>query len=108
MIEIKIEGMDKKDDSAEKENEGLSEFCLPKSEVNADLAVGEFGNLTIQVEVIAVESDEIKFRRHGEAKADGAFKAESLEQMRERIGVAEDLEEPMQKKKRDKEEETGE
>jgi len=107
MIEIKLDGMDSQHQMPEK-SDVLSEFTIPKSEVDTDLATGEFGTISIPVEVVSVESDEIVFRKHGPIKTDGSFKAESLEQMRERIGVVDDEQEPMQKKKQEPQEEIGE
>jgi hypothetical protein len=71
------------------------EFSIPRSEVDVDLAVGEFGEICVPVEVVAVGKDDITFRKRGKAEAEGSFHQEPLEKMRERIGEVEDEEESM-------------
>lgn len=73
------------------------EFTLPKSEVDADVAVGEFGEVSIPVEVIAIEGESITFRKNGKAEAEDMFKPEPLSNMRERMGVVDSEEMPMNK-----------
>lgn len=75
------------------------EFMLPKSEIMADLAVGEFGEISIPVEVVAVEKDTVTFRKNGPAEAEDVFKPEPLHQMRERIGVTDSPEKDMSEDK---------
>ena len=72
----------------------IIEFELPKSEVDAAVNVGEFGKISIPVEVIEV-GDKIKFRKNGKASAEDMFKPEPLNDMRERMGVTDEPEKSM-------------
>lgn len=71
------------------------EFSIPRNEVDVDLAIGEFGEICIPVEVVEVGKDAITFRKRGKAEAEDIFRPEPLEKMRERIGEVEDEEMPM-------------
>jgi len=73
------------------------EFSIPRSEVDVDIAVGEFGEVCIPVEVVEVGKDTITFRKRGKAEAEGSFHQEPLEVMKERIGEVEDEEEDFKK-----------
>jgi len=68
------------------------EFTLPKSEIHADVTVGEYGEVCIPVEIIAIEGDAVTFRKNGPAEADDMFRPEPLSKMRERIGVTDNPE----------------
>lgn len=67
------------------DKEILSEFCIPDSELNADMETGDRGTLSIEVEVIGRIEGKTIFRKHNKAKAEGNFKPENAKQMRERI-----------------------
>ena len=67
------------------DKEILSEFCIPNSEINADMEVGDRGRLYIDVEVIGQIEGKTIFRKHNKAKAEGNFKPENAKQMRERL-----------------------
>lgn len=86
----------------------ILEFSLPKSEFDTDIAVGDSGDIMIPVEVIEVTKDRVSFRKDGKAEACGDFKPETMDDMRERIGVVDDELEPMQKKNKEPKEEIGE
>ena len=72
-------------------------FIVAKSELETDLDIGETGTLMVPVEVITVEKDTYTFRKAGQIKPEGEFKPETVKDMRKRIGVVEDTEEPMTK-----------
>lgn len=69
----------------------ILEFVLPKHEIGQDLKVGQLGEVTIPVEVVAISEDTISFRKAKAAKAT-TFKDESLDDMRNRIGEVKELE----------------
>jgi hypothetical protein len=77
------------------------EFTLPKSEIQADLKVGEYGEICIPVMIIAIEKDAVTFRKNGPAEAEDMFRPEPLNNMRERIGVTDSPEESMTEDKED-------
>jgi hypothetical protein len=81
----------------------VMDFSLPKSEVDIDVAVGEFGEVCIPVEVVEVGKDTITFRKRGKAEAEGSFHQEPLEVMKERIGEVEDEEEDFKKDSKENE-----
>lgn len=62
----------------------IMEFMLPKSEVDADLKVGQHGKITIDVEVISIGDGMISFRKESNAVA-GRFSEETIPEMRGRI-----------------------
>jgi hypothetical protein len=66
-------------------HEILSEFCIPANEIDADLAVGDFGKLALTVEVIGKVNDMFIFRKHKRAVPEGNFKPEGAKELRERI-----------------------
>jgi hypothetical protein len=80
------------------------EFMLPKSEVQADLTVGEYGEISIPVQIIAVDKDSVTFRKNGPAIAEDMFKPEPLHQMRDRMGVTDEPEKSMSKNLKKEEE----
>lgn len=75
----------------------IDTFIVAKSELDMDLEIGETGMLMIPVEVMTIDRDNYTFRKDGRIKAEGEFKPETVKDMRDRIGVVEDLEEPMAK-----------
>lgn len=66
-------------------HEILSEFCIPESELDASIEVGDYGKLTLTVEAIGRINGMIVFRKHKKAVVDGNFKPEGAKEMRERI-----------------------
>lgn len=68
------------------------EFTLPKHEIGADLKVGDLGQVVIPVEVIAFGTESITFRKAKAAKTEGSFRSESLDDMRNRMGVTDEPE----------------
>lgn len=66
-------------------HEILSEFCIPESELDASIEVGDYGKLTLTVEAIGRINGMIVFRKHNKAVVDGNFKPEGAKEMRERI-----------------------
>jgi hypothetical protein len=79
------------------------EFTLPKHEIEADLAVGEYGEVCIPVQIIAIDKESVTFRKNGKAEAEDMFRPEPLHQMRERMGVTDEPEEPMKKEVKEEE-----
>jgi len=75
----------------------LNEFHIAKSELDMDLDIGETGMVMVPVEVIAIDKETYLLRKNGKIEAEGSFKPETVKDMRERIGVVEDEEEPMNK-----------
>ena len=71
-------------------DEMLTEFCIPKSEISAEMAVGDYGKMSLTVEVIGIMADHIMFRKHKKAVVEGDFKPESAKLMRERLLDKED------------------
>lgn len=78
------------------------EFMLPKAEVKADLAVGEYGEICIPVMIVAVDKESVTFRKNGPAEAEDMFRPEPLNQMRERMGVTDEPEKSMEDDEDDK------
>jgi len=76
------------------------EFSIPRSEVDVDVAVGEYGEICIPVEVVEVGKEIITFRKRGKAEAEDIFRQEPLEKMKERIGTVDDEELPMKKEEK--------
>lgn len=74
-------------------HEILSEFCIPESELDASIEVGDYGKLTLAVEAIGRINGMIVFRKHKKAVVDGNFKPEGAKEMRERILEKEESEE---------------
>jgi len=79
------------------------EFMLAKSEVDADLTVGEYGVISIPVEIIAIDRDSVTFRKNGPAEAEDMFRPEPLSNMRDRMGVTDSPEKSIAEKSEDKE-----
>lgn len=63
----------------------LIEFCIPDTELNAEMLTGDRGSLRIDVEVIGQMDGMTMFRKRGKAVAEGNFKPENAKQMRERL-----------------------
>lgn len=72
------------------DNEILSEFAIPESEINAALETGDHGKLALTVEVIGRVNGLIIFRKHKKAIAEGNFKPEGAKELRERLLDKED------------------
>lgn len=75
----------------------LNEFYVSKSELEMDLDIGDTGILMIPVEVITIDKETYLVRKAGKITAEGDFKAETTEQMRDKIGIVEETEERMSK-----------
>lgn len=74
------------------------EIQIPLSEFESDHPnIGEFGEITLKVEVIKVDKEAICVLKHGPVKVTKPFKEIDLEEMKNRIGVVEDEEMPMKK-----------
>lgn len=71
-------------------NEILSEFAIPESEIDAAIETGDHGRLAITVEVIGRLNGLIIFRKHKKAVAEGNFKPEGAKEIRERLLDKED------------------
>lgn len=66
-------------------------ICVRKNELMADVKTGSYGRITIPVKVMDVGDGLVEFLKDGEAKVEGEFcDHEPLENMKGRIGVAED------------------
>jgi len=78
--------------------EPVFEFTLPQNELDAPLAVGECGEVSIPVEVVAVGKDGVTLRKYGKAKTTEDFKEMSSSQIREKVGTVGDEYEPNLKK----------
>lgn len=76
------------------DNEILSEFAIPESEIAASLETGDFGKLALSVEVIGRVNGMIIFRKHKKAVAEGNFKPEGAKDLRERLLDKQEDEEP--------------
>lgn len=66
-------------------HEILSEFCIPESELDASLEVGDYGKLGLSVEVIGRVNGMVIFRKHKKAIPEGNFKPEGANDLRERL-----------------------
>lgn len=67
------------------DNDILTEFSIPNTELNAEMEVGDRGRLSLDVEVIGQVDGRTVFRKHDKATAEGNFKPENAKQMRERL-----------------------
>jgi len=61
------------------------EFKVPKSEIDADLKVGDLGKLLIPVEVVADSDDSYTFRKKKLITVEGTFRPETVNEMRDRL-----------------------
>lgn len=59
--------------------------------------IGDFGEITMTVEITGVDKDGISWIKHGPYRVTKPFSEMSADQMKEKIGTVEDNEEPMQK-----------
>lgn len=57
--------------------------------------VGEFGEITIKVEVMGVDQEHICLQKHDKVKVTKDFKPIDLAEMRNRIGIVKDAEKPL-------------
>lgn len=74
------------------------EIEIPLSEFEADHPnVGDFGEITLKVEVMEINQDEICVIKHGPVKITKPFKAIDAEELKKKIGSVDDPEMPMQK-----------
>lgn len=70
-------------------------FVVSKNELDMALDVGETGMIIVPVEVVSIDQENYVFRKDGRIRPEGNFKPESVKGMRDRIGVVEDTEEPV-------------
>lgn len=75
------------------DNKILSEFCVPASEIDSDLEIGDLGKLVISVEVIGKVGDHYYFRKHHKAIPEGNFRKETVSEMRDRLVKKQETEE---------------
>lgn len=61
------------------------EFMIPSSEFDVDAKVGERGNLTIPVEIVAQSDGMVTFRKVDSISSVGTFRSETSNEMRERL-----------------------
>jgi len=74
------------------DNEILTEFSIPDTELGAEMLVGDRGRLALDVEVIGRVDGRTLFRKHNRAIPEGNFKPENAKQMRERLIKKQDSE----------------
>lgn len=88
-------------DSAKNKNatEPVFEFTLPKSELDTSMAMDEKGKIMIPVQVVAESKDSFTFRKVGKCEVPEEFKDEPLDEMRKRIGVVDEEENPQKEDK---------
>jgi hypothetical protein len=75
----------------------LDQFPVNKAELDINLEIGQTGIIMVPVEVIAMDKENYIFRKHARITPEGDFKAETVKDMRKKIGVVTDLEEPVNK-----------
>lgn len=74
------------------------EIEIPLSEFEADHPnVGDFGEITLKVEVMEVGQEHICVLKHGPVKITKPFKEIDAEELKKKIGMVEDAEMPMKK-----------
>jgi hypothetical protein len=74
------------------------EIQIPLSEFEADHPnVGDFGEITLKVEVMEVGQEHICVLKHGPVKITKPFKEIGAEELKAKIGSVEDAEMPMKK-----------
>lgn len=71
----------------------VMEFMVPVSELDMELKAGERGKLLIPVEVVAVNDGMVTFRKMKSITAEGTFRRETTNEMRERLLEAEPIKE---------------
>lgn len=80
------------------------EIEIPLSEFEADHPnIGDFGEITLKVEVIKIDKEEICVLKHGPIKVTKQFKEMDLEELKNRIGSVEDTEMPMKQEEKESE-----
>jgi hypothetical protein len=77
------------------------EFMLPKHEIDASLTVGEYGHVSIPVQIVSIDKESVTFRKNGPAKAEDMFKPEPLSDMKDRMGVTDSPEKSMSEEDED-------
>jgi hypothetical protein len=82
------------------------EIEIPLSEFEMDHPnVGDFGEITLKVEVMEIGQEHICVIKHGPVKITKPFKEIDAEELKKRIGTVEDTELPMKKDDDNSEEE---
>jgi hypothetical protein len=80
------------------------EIEIPLTEFEADHPnVGDFGEITLRVEVMEVGQEHICVLKHGPVKITKPFKEMGSEDMKKKMDVVEDPEEPINKYTEEKE-----
>ena len=69
------------------------EFTLPKHEIDADMKMGDHGEIIVPVEVVAVSESAITFRKDSSARTDKKFGPQTSQEMRKKMEIlpAEDM-----------------
>ena len=74
------------------------EIEIPLNEFEADHPnIGDFGEITLKVEVMELSSDHICVLKHGPIKITKPFKEIDAEELKKKIGTVDDMEMPMHK-----------
>jgi hypothetical protein len=63
----------------------VMEFMVPVSELDMELKEGERGKLLIPVEIVAVSDGMVTFRKMDSITAQGTFRRETSNEMRQRL-----------------------
>jgi hypothetical protein len=80
------------------------EIEIPLSEFESDHPnIGDFGEITLKVEVMEIGKEHICVLKHGPIKVTQPFKEIGLEDMKKQIGEVDDTEMPMKKDSENKE-----
>lgn len=81
------------------------EIEIPLSEFEMDHPnVGDFGEITLKVEVMEVGQEHICVLKHGPIKVTKPFKEIDAEELKKKIGTVDDAEMPMNKETESEEE----
>ena|SRR3990172_6162752 len=80
----------------------IFEFTLPKSEVDADMRVGQVGEVRIPVEVVSIVDSAVTFRKTGTASTEITFREPTVNEMRStmKVAPADEMEESMTKEEK--------
>lgn len=73
-------------------------FTFPFSELQVDKPKpGDWGEITLKVEVVSVDKEGVTVRKHGPAEMCEPFKEISTDQLKSKIGEVDDAEKPVGK-----------
>jgi len=74
------------------------EICIPTNEFDAgNPKVGDFGEITLKVEVISLDKEDVRVLKHGPVKITKPFKDIDIEEIKNKIGTVKDTEMPIKK-----------